>query len=70
MDTKKCFKALGFTETPQSRETVEKAYEQKKGQCSETESGRLAARLLEENYRACLTWFEENGVLTAGEKEE
>ena len=70
MDTEKCFKALGFSEMPESRETVEKAYEQKKGQCGETESGKLAARLLEENYRACLNWFVANGALTAGEKEK
>ena len=70
MDTAKCFKALGFSEMPESRETVEKAYEQKKGQCGETESGKLAARLLEENYRACLDWFAANGALMAGEKEK
>ncbi|MBR2483560.1 MAG: hypothetical protein IKB53_02320 [Oscillospiraceae bacterium] len=70
MDTAKCFKALGFSELPESFETVEKAYEQKKGQCGETESGKLAARLLEENYRACLDWFAAKEALRAGEKEK
>ena len=69
MDTEKCFKALGFAEMPQSREAVEKAYEQKKGQCSDVESGKLAARLLEENYRACIDRMAKSEALTAGEKE-
>lgn len=50
-----CFAALGFHEMPQSREAVEAAYEErKKSARSDTESGKLKARLLEEHYRACL----------------
>ena len=49
---------------------MKKAYEQKKGQCGETESGKLAARLLEENYRACLDWLAAKEALRAGEKEK
>ena len=70
METAGCFKALGFGEMPESREVVVAVYEQKKKQHSDTESGKLAARLLEENYHACLDWLAANGALTAGAKEE
>ena len=70
MEMMTCFKALGFAKMPESPEVVETVYEQRKKACGETESGKLAARLLEENYRACLYWLAVNDDLTAGEKEK
>lgn len=54
MELTQCFRALGFCEMPASREEVEAAYEKRRKIGGVTESEKLAARLLEENYRACL----------------
>ena len=54
METAQCFRALGFSEMPESREEVEAAYAARRKDGSMTESEKLAVRLLEENYRACL----------------
>ena len=55
MEAAPCCRALGLHELPKRREEVEAAYEAKRKTVSEeTESGKLAGRLLEENYRACL----------------
>lgn len=70
METAKCFRALGFAELPENTKAVEEAYEQKKKQCGSTQSGKLAARLLEENYRACLEQLAAGEDLTAGKREE
>ena len=49
-----CFRALGFCKMPANREEVESAYAEKRKRGGVTESDKLAVRLLEENYRACL----------------
>ena len=54
MEIARCFRALGFYEMP-NREELQARYEQRKAAArSGTESDRLAARLLDENYRACI----------------
>lgn len=54
METAQCFRALGFSGVP-DREELQQRYEQRRAATrSGTESGKLANRLLEENYRACL----------------
>lgn len=61
MEIARCFRALGFLEVP-SREELQARYEQRKAAArSGTESDRLAARLLDENYRACLYRLESVG---------
>ena len=70
MEMAKCFRALGFSEMPKKTEAVKEVYEQRRKLCGNTESGKLAARLLEENYRRCLDWFAANANPTAGEREE
>ena len=61
MSVERCFAALGFQERPKSREALDAVYEQlQAGNRSATESDKLAARLLEENYRACVRLMEEN----------
>lgn len=58
METAQCFRALGFGSVP-SLEELEERYEQRRGAAkSGTESDKLANRLLEENYRACLSQIE------------
>ena len=58
MEAMQCFRALGFSEMP-SREELQARYEQRCAAAkSGTESDRLAARLLEENYRECLRRIE------------
>ena len=58
METAKCFRAFGFSEMP-SREELQQRYEQRKAAArSGTESDKLAARLLDENYRECLRRIE------------
>lgn len=60
MSVERCFAALGFRERPESRELLDTVYEQMQAcRRSETESDRLAARLCEENYRACVKLLEE-----------
>lgn len=54
METAKCFRAFGFSEMP-SREELQQRYDQRRMAArSGTESDKLAARLLDENYRECL----------------
>lgn len=64
METAQCFRALGFSEIPDDRKAVEAAYGARRRSVSmteaaldATESEKLAVRLLEENYRACLRCF-------------
>ena len=63
MEISQNFRALGFTEMPENRQAVEAAYEAKRkggtdtNVSAATESEKLAARLLEENFRACLRCF-------------
>lgn len=52
MTVERCFQALGLTERPENEDALREAYEQKLAQIgSRTESGRLARRLIEENYQ-------------------
>ena len=61
MESAPCFRALGLCELAENRETVETAYEAKRKEIrGDTESGMLARRLLEENYRACLRLIDVN----------
>ena len=55
MEVAQCFKTLGFQQMPQGREIVDATYEERRKKIGGTaESSKLARRLLEENYRACL----------------
>ena len=59
METAQCFKALGFNAVPK-REELQARYEQRRAAAkSGTESDKLASRLLDENYRACLRLIDE-----------
>lgn len=54
METAKCFRAFGFSEMP-SREELQQRYDERRMAArSGTESDKLANRLLDENYQACL----------------
>lgn len=61
MEIAKCFSAMGFSELP-SREELQARYEQRKAAVrSGTESDKLAGKLLEENYQACLRAVDAGG---------
>lgn len=54
-ELKKCFAALGFTETPKTEQEVEARFSARMEQFKDsTESARLARQLLRENRDMCL----------------